>query len=173
MFLSLLVILLLKTRNFNITWQTANIGNLLLVQGHPYKIKSRVVIEVRTKKLLWLRGRNRANNMACIFFTTCYINTSRKDAMFFTVTESILINVWFKRRRFSTFVFPSVFFNHMGKFYNEFAFFILLTRFVCLFILPAKSCFTTITVYVSHSMKARKKDAFFGWTAANIYHRVE
>ena len=59
------------------------------------------------------------------------------------------------RMVFSTFVFPSVFFDHMSKLYDELALLILLTRLVCLFILPAKSRFTTITVYVCHSMKAR------------------
>lgn len=40
-------------------------------------------------------------------------------------------------------VLPAIIFEHMNEFNYKFAFFVLLTVFVCVFILPTKGCFTT------------------------------
>lgn len=61
----------------------------------------------------------------------------------------------------------------MSQFYNELAFFIFLRLDVCLFIFPANSCATVVTVDVSNSMRASVEHSLHGWAARDVDDSVE
>lgn len=68
---------------------------------------------------------------------------------------------------------PSVVFDHVSQFDDEFAFLVFLTRFKSVFVFPAESGLAAFAVNVGHCVQSSEQYALFGGTAAHIHHRIE
>lgn len=70
-------------------------------------------------------------------------------------------------------IVPSIVFDHVSQFNNEFSLLVLLRCFESMLILPSKGSFATGTMDISHCMKSSQKNPFLCRTTANIDNGVE
>lgn len=70
-------------------------------------------------------------------------------------------------------IVPSIVFDHVSQFNDEFSLLVFLRCFESMLILPSKGSFATGTMDVSHCMKSSQKNPFLSWTTANIHNGIE